>query len=149
MNINLHDQPVTPELMDLLLLADPDRNAVLGYITDSTILVCQAEGTFTAVAVLKRQGDIAELKNIAVLPPYQGRGIAKALITEVLQLATRSGARIVEVGTGNSSLSQLALYQKCGFRMHCIDTGYFDSYPEPIFETGIRCRDRVRLRVTL
>ncbi len=60
-------------------------------------------------------------------------------------MAKESGAKILELGTGNSSLSQLALYQKCGFGMHSIETGFFNSYPEPIFENGIRCIDMVRL----
>ncbi|MFT6735800.1 MAG: hypothetical protein ACJAS9_004014, partial [Polaribacter sp.] len=38
------------------------------------------------------------------------------MIEESKRLAKQSGAKIIEVGTGNSSLSQLALYQKCGFR---------------------------------
>jgi hypothetical protein len=58
-------------------------------------------------------------------------------------------AKALWVGTGNSSLSQLALYQKCGFRIREIESGFFESYPEPIVENGIRCIDMVRLRVDL
>ena len=59
------------------------------------------------------------------------------------------GARAVEIGTGNSSLDQLALYQKLGFRTTGIVAGFLDDYPEPIVENGIACRDMVRLRVEL
>jgi len=71
------------------------------------------------------------------------------MIDEVKLLAKESGAKALEVGTGNSSLSQLVLYQKCGFRLHSIESDFFDSYPEPIFENGILCIDMVRLRVEL
>ena len=55
----------------------------------------------------------------------------------------------VEIRTSNSSLDQLALYQKLGFRITGIVAGFFDDYPEPIVENGIACRDMVRLRVEL
>ncbi len=129
--------------------ADPDRDAVLSYIAGSTILVCLDNGEFVSVAVLMEKDEIVELKNIAVLAEHQGKGIAKQMISEGKRLAKQFGAKVMEVGTGNSSLSQLALYQKCGFRMHSIDSDYFKSYPEPIFENGIRCIDMVRLRIAL
>jgi ribosomal protein S18 acetylase RimI-like enzyme len=56
----------------------------------------------------------------------------------------------LEVGTGNSSIGQLALYQKCGFRITGIDYNYFiRHYDEPIFENGIPCRDMIRLAIDL
>lgn len=149
MNIEIYEKEITNSLMDLLLTADPDVKAILSYITGSKILVCRAGGTLVSIAVVVTRGEIAELKNIAVLSEYQGKGVAKRMIAESKQLAKRLGARIMEVATGNSSIPQLALYQKCGFRMHSIDTGYFESYPEPIFENGIRCIDRVKLRIEL
>ncbi|KHF37127.1 putative N-acetyltransferase YvbK [Paenibacillus sp. P1XP2] len=54
------------------------------------------------------------------------------------------------VRTGNSSLNQLGLYQKCGFRMVRIERDYFvNNYPEPIFENGIPCRDQIVLELML
>jgi ribosomal protein S18 acetylase RimI-like enzyme len=149
MNIQVYEKEITSELMDLLLSADPDKIAILSYLPGSEVLVCRDNGMFLGIAVLVETEGVFELKNIAVLEEYQGKGIAKAMIKIAKQLAKESGAKILEVGTGNSSLSQLALYQKCGFRMHSIETGFFDSYPEPIFENGIRCIDMVRLRAEL
>ncbi len=149
MNIELYDKELTLELMSLLLTADPNKKAILSYLPNSKILVCRNNDLFVGVAVLVETAKVFELKNIAVLDEYQGKGVAKALINEIKQLAQQLGAKSIEVGTGNSSLSQLALYQKCGFRMHSIEPNFFDSYPEPIFENGIRCIDMVRLRVNL
>jgi len=43
-------------------------------------------------------------------------------------------------------LEALALYQKTGFRPVRIEPDYFPAhYPEPIYEHGIWCRDRVWL----
>ncbi|WP_298770784.1 GNAT family N-acetyltransferase [uncultured Shewanella sp.] len=149
MNIEVYDKEITPELMDLLLSADPDKKAILSYLPSSEVLVCRDSDIFVGIAVVVESAGIFELKNIAVLNEYQRKGIAKSIIGKVKQLAKESGAKTLEVGTGNSSLSQLALYQKCGFRMHSIKSGFFDSYPEPIFENGIRCIDMVRLRAEL
>lgn len=63
-----------------------------------------------------------------------------------IQTAKSKGYKTIEVGTGNSSIGQLALYQKCGFRITGIDMDFFiKHYPEEIFENGIQCRDMVRL----
>lgn len=149
MNIHLYQKTITEELISLLLTADPDPEALSGYIDDSQIVVGELDSKIVGVAVLHQSAELVELKNIAVLAGYQGRGYAKQLIREVKRLAKRTGAKALLVGTGNSSLSQLALYQKSGFRMYEIQAGYFDSYPSPIFENGIRCLDRVLLRADL
>ncbi len=149
MNIIKYDKEITPELMALLLTADPSEQSILSYLSGSEILVCRDDDLYAGIAVLTETDGVFELKNIAVSEAYQGKGIAKSMIIQIKQQAKESGAKAIEVGTGNSSLSQIALYQKCGFRMHSIESGFFDSYPKPIFENGIRCIDMVRLRAEL
>ncbi|WP_299496695.1 GNAT family N-acetyltransferase [uncultured Shewanella sp.] len=149
MNIEVYDNAIVPELMALLLSADPDKQSILSYLSGATIFVCKDNSLFVGVAVLVEIAGIAELKNIAVLKDYQGKGIAKIMIGKVKQQAKAMGATTLEVGTGNSSLSQLALYQKCGFRVYSIESDFFATYPEPIFENGIRCIDMIRLRAEL
>lgn len=134
--------------MDLLLEADPNRSAVENYISNSTVLVALDESV-AAIAVLACLDEYYELKNIVVRNSYRGRGIAKALILEVMKTAKSLGATELIVGTGNSSLSQLALYQKCGFRMSHIKSDFFANYPERIYENGIQCIDMVILKAEL
>jgi hypothetical protein len=65
---------------------------------------------------------------------------------DAVHRAKRNGYKTIEVGTGNSSIGQLALYQKCGFRITGIDRDFFiRHYEEDIFENDIQCRDMVRL----
>lgn len=149
MNIEKYDQEITPELMDLLLKADPDQSAVESYIRNAEVIVSNTNDQLVGVAVLIKSKDVFEIKNISVHDDYRGQGIAKALIKEAMALAKKAGAKVIEVGTGNSSLSKLEFYQKCGFRMYKIVPGYFDDYPEPIVENGIPCLDMVLLRATL
>lgn len=149
MNIKPHTGEVTAAMMALLLLADPDEKAVSGYINSAKRLVALDGERLVGVAAVVGSGATFELKNIAVAPEYQGKGIAKQLISQVKSEANISGATTLIVGTGNSSLSQLALYQKCGFRLSRIKPDFFADYPQPIFENGIRCLDLVVLEMKL
>ena len=47
------------------------------------------------------------------------------------------------MGTGNSSIDQIAFYQK-GFRMIGVEIGFFErNYNDKIYENGILCRDKI------
>ena len=87
-----------------------------------------------------------EIKNIAVREDRQGQGIGKQLLQAAIQVAKNKGYEQVEIGTGNSSIGQLALYQKCGFRISSVIPNFFvDHYDEVIIENGIQCTDMIRL----
>ncbi|QGQ45538.1 GNAT family N-acetyltransferase [Metabacillus sediminilitoris] len=65
---------------------------------------------------------------------------------DAIQIARNKGYKTIEIGTGNSSIGQLAFYQKCGFRIIGVDLDFFiRHYPEEIFENGKHCRDMIRL----
>ena len=145
MNIAPYDLAITDPMMHLLLMADPDEREVRHYLEGASVLIVKDLNKLIGIAVLVNRDNRYELKNIAVHESYQGKGIAKSLIMEIRSLAKKQGAVELFVGTGNSSLSQLSLYQKCGFRMSHIKTGFFASYPEPIYENGIQCIDMVVL----
>lgn len=90
--------------------------------------------------------DTIELVNIAVAEARQGQGLGKRLVLHAIEQAKLLGYRTLEIGTGNSSVGQLALYQKCGFRITGVDRDFFlRHYDEPIFENGIQVIDMVRL----
>ena len=85
------------------------------------------------------------LDKFSLLLSDQNLDNVSVTLSEIKVLAKKMGATELLVGTGNSSLSQLGLYQKCGFRMSYIKAGFFASYPEPIYENGIQCLDMVVL----
>ena len=122
---------LTTEMLELLLSADPDLISIQRYLPNSSIIVCIEKNLCVGIAVLSISDNHFELKNIAVMSDFQGQGIAKHLILEVSQLAKKLGANRLEVGTVNSSLDQLALYQKCGFRITHIEKDFFDVPPRP------------------
>ena len=135
----------------MLLLADPSKAAVEQYLADGKLYVAEWDDTVVgAYILLQADGPLWELKNIAVTPEWQGKGVGKALIAAAISSAKELGAERLEVGTGSSSINQLAFYQKTGFRMQRIAKNYFIlNYDEPIFENGIQCRDMVILAMDL
>ncbi|KAA0948530.1 GNAT family N-acetyltransferase [Sporosarcina sp. ANT_H38] len=136
---------------DLLLLADPSREMVEQYMANGECRVAEEDGEIVGVYVLVNLGDkTMEIINIAVDERMHGHGIGKQLISDAIQTAKELGCKSLEVGTGNSSISQLAFYQKRGFRMDGIIKDFFvDHYEEGIFENGIQCRDMIRLSMAI
>lgn len=122
-----------PAPWDLLLLADPSREAVQAYVVQGQCYLAFLETELVGEFVLLRTGltdppsgeGTWELMNVAIAPRYQGQGWGKKLVQAAIAQARELGATAIEVGTGNSSLSQLALYQKCGFRIVGVERDFF------------------------
>lgn len=141
--LHYHESPP----MDLLLMADPSQKLVEGYMKRGECFVMEDDNQIIGVYVLlPTRPETIELVNIAVAENVQGKGVGKALVMDAIEHTKLIGYQTIEVGTGNSSIGQLALYQKCGFRITHIDTDFFiRHYEADIFENGIWCRDMIRL----
>lgn len=133
--------------ISLLLVADPSKKAVHDYINRGSCFVLEEEGEIRGVFVLlPTRPQIIELVNIAVEEKYQNKGLGKSMLKEAFNIARLNGYKTIEIGTGNSSIGQLALYQKSGFRITGIDRDFFiRHYDEEIYENGIQCCDMIRL----
>ncbi|AZV63945.1 GNAT family N-acetyltransferase [Peribacillus frigoritolerans] len=140
-----------PPPMNLLLLADPSRKLVEEYLGSGTCFVAVRDNRVIGVCVLLQKGpELIEIMNIAVDEQYHGRGIGRQLIEHVIGHAREQGYKMIEIGTGNSGIGQLALYQKCGFRITGVDRDFFNrNYSEAIYENGIQCQDMIRLSQSL
>ncbi|TGM96053.1 GNAT family N-acetyltransferase [Leptospira dzoumogneensis] len=135
--------------MDLLLLADPNEEIVLSYLDRSTVYLMESEDLelIGVYLLLPTRPHTVEIVNIAVSEKFQGKGFGKKLLSHASETAKSEGFFTLEIGTGNSSIAQLGLYQKCGFSISGIDFGFFlRNYPEPIWENGIQCKDMIRLK---
>ncbi|WP_429372897.1 GNAT family N-acetyltransferase [Paenibacillus sp. DS2015] len=147
MNITLLDknQDIPYEL---LLLADPSKSVIESYIHRGICYLAYHDSYIVGQFVLiHTHPQTLEIVNIAVKEAYQGKGIGRKLIIKAIEEAKLLKATSIEIGTGNSSIQQLGLYQKCGFRITGIDVDFFiRNYEEEIFEDGIQCKDMIRLR---
>ncbi|WP_433943154.1 GNAT family N-acetyltransferase [Paenibacillus sp. SN-8-1] len=137
--------------MDLLLLADPDEHMIETYIHNGIIYKLLEDEKVLGISVLvPRSGATVEIVNIAIAENAQGKGFGTRLLQYTIHAARQAGYLHLKVGTGNSSLNQLAFYQKSGFRIVGVLRDYFiKHYNEPIFENGIPCRDMIMLEMDL
>lgn len=137
--------------MKLLLQADPSKKMVRDYVDRGQCYIAEiGKEIIGAFVLLPTRPDTVEIMNITVAEQSRGQGIGKQLIEEAIKTSEKEGYKTIEVGTGNSSVGQLVLYQKCGFRITGIDSDFFIThYDEEIYENGIQCRDMIRLSQNL
>ncbi|RXT03917.1 GNAT family N-acetyltransferase [Ammoniphilus sp. CFH 90114] len=145
--LKIEEQPPT----ELLLLADPSPKIVEEYVKRGECFVAERDRQIIGVYVLlPTRPETVELVNVSVAEQHQNRGIGKQLVMDAIRTARIKGYKTIELGTGNSSVGQLALYQKCGFRIIGVDIDFFiRHYEEEIYENGIQCRDMIRLSQNL
>nr|WP_285848841.1 GNAT family N-acetyltransferase [Solibacillus isronensis] len=133
--------------LELLLLADPSKIIVEDYVAKGECFIAEnEEQTIGVYVLLPTRPQTVEIVNVAVAEDHQGKGIGKLLVSHAIRIAKTQGYKTIEIGTANSSIGQLALYQKCGFRIVSVDHNYFiKHYSEEIYENGIQCIDMIRL----
>ena len=136
-------------LLPLLYLADSAEAHVQAHLDDGDLFALVDDdtiiGTVQAVARDDEPGTV-ELTLVAVAEVHQRRGVGKQLIALVLDELRRLGYERAVVGTSNAGISEIAYYQKCGFRLLSIERDYFDEargYDGTEMENGIVHRDLV------
>jgi N-acetylglutamate synthase-like GNAT family acetyltransferase len=136
-----------PLPMELLLMADPDEAVLQSYIDFCIVLIAVNKGnTIGVLAMSPETREKAEIRNIAVAPAHRGKGVARKLLKEATDRATRLGYSILQVCTGNSGIRQLKVYQQFGFELTDVRWNYFTKhYTTPIIEDGILCRHQMVL----
>ena len=92
------------EYLDLLLLADEQEDMIDRYLEKGKMYVLDDDGVKCECVITDEGNGVLEIKNIATVPEYQGRGYAKALI-EFLIKQYRGQYFVLQVGTGDSPLT--------------------------------------------
>lgn len=145
----INPQDIIP--YDLLYLADPSEEAVSDYLQRGTCYLAFYKGELIGEYVLLPTHPFTiELVNLAIKEKHQEKGYGKRLVKHAIQTARENKHKVIEVGTGNAGIGQLALYQKCGFTITGIDFHFFSKhYKEAIIENGIPCLHMIRLSMDL
>src|SRR5947209_16373603 len=136
-------------LLPILLDAEEGEERIRAALLDPTCTAYAArlEGQLVGAAVVRWEEDqSSEIIYIAVAPALRGHGYGKQIIHFLQDELRRRGGHSLLVGTANSSLENIAFYQKCGFRMFEIRRDYFAYIQPPIVEHGIQLRDMLVLR---
>ena len=127
---------------ELLLLADPSKDMIDAYLKQSDIFTAkQNHETLGVLVLFPLATETVEIKNVALKPAFRGQGIGRFLIENAVQVALLNRQKSICIGTANSSVGQLYLYQKLGFDITEIKRNFFiDNYNEPIYENGIQAK---------
>ncbi|MFD2132129.1 GNAT family N-acetyltransferase [Pseudogracilibacillus auburnensis] len=130
--------------LNLLLLADESEEIINEYIHEGEMFAIEYENKIVGVALFTFPIElVVELKNIAIDPNYRGKGIGKLILSDACTIYQNRGYSKMIVGTANSSIENIAFYQKAGFRMSEIKKDFFKKYPKPIYENGIQALDMI------
>jgi uncharacterized protein YhfF/ribosomal protein S18 acetylase RimI-like enzyme len=145
MKITIDEVPAGRIPYELLFLADEDDLQIAKYKSQARFWGALYEGRIIGQIGLLPVGEGAEeIPCLSVEPEFEGKRIGTDLIETVLADCRERSCRRVLIKTGNCGLAQIALYQRCGFRIVAVNRDYFlKYYGNPIYEGGIRCRDQI------
>lgn len=131
---------------ELLLLADPEEQAVRRYLDRGDMYVLKVDGEVVSEAVVLPEGEECELMNLATCENAQGRGYAGRLVRYLMQLYSEK-FRSMLVGTSEDGCG---FYRKLGFQDAFVRERFFiENYEEEIIENGRQCVDMYCLRINL
>ena len=97
--------------LSLWLIAE-ENGAVCGYVGSQTVL------------------DETDMMNIAVHPDCRRKGIAAALITELVSRLKARGSRVLRLEVRESNLPAIALYKAMGFTQLGLRKNYYRNPKE-------------------
>jgi GNAT superfamily N-acetyltransferase len=138
-------------LIPLLLLAEESEAGLrwgLRHLVDAVYRMDDGD-ELVGVATMRWNDEPCELQELAIAEGRQGQGLGKQLVQWLIEEARRRGKRQMLVGTANSSINNIAFYQKIGFRMDHVRQNYFRYYQHPVYENGIQIRDMLVFRYDL
>ena len=132
--------------LDLLLLADPEEEAIDKYINDCEVFEFYYRDILIGQgAIMQLSSTTYEIKNFAIYEKFHNCGYGKILINLLCKKYLESFKNIeILVGTSEQGVS---FYKKCGFQFsHVIKDFFITNYKQPIFENGIQCKDMFYLK---
>ena len=136
------------QYISLLLLADEQEEMIDRYL-DAGKMYVLCDGGVRCECVITDEGEgVLEIKNIATVPEYQGKGYARAMIKYIIDIY-KDRYSVLQVGTGDSPLT-IPFYEHCGFvRHHIVKDFFLENYDHVIIEGGRQLKDMVYLRMKL
>lgn len=108
------------ELDAYLKVLDGDDHAFYAQFNKSSLLknalICYDDDKAVGIGAYKEfEPNIAEIKRMYTLPEYRGKGIAKAILTELEAWAKEEGYTTSILETGYLQIDAIGLYQKLGY----------------------------------
>lgn len=132
--------------LDLLLLADPEEEAIDKYINDCEVFEFYYRDILIGQGAIKQLSSTTyEIKNFAIYEKFHNCGYGKILINLLCEKYLESFKnKDIIVGTSEQGVG---FYKKCGFQFsHIVKDFFITNYKQPIFENGIQCKDMFYLK---
>jgi|GEM_PF-19558 len=132
--------------LDLLLLADPEEEAIDKYIDNCEVFEFYHRDILIGQgAVMELSSIVYEIKNFAIYEKFHNCGYGKILINLLCEKYLENFKnRYIIVGTSEQGVG---FYKKCGFQFsHIVKDFFITNYKQPIFENGIQCKDMFYLK---
>lgn len=132
--------------LDLLLLADPEEEAIDKYIDNCEVFEFYHRDILIGQgAVIELSSTVYEIKNFAIYEKFHNCGYGKILINLLCEKYLENFKnRYIIVGTSEQGVG---FYKKCGFQFsHIVKDFFITNYKQPIFENGIQCKDMFYLK---
>lgn len=132
--------------LDLLLLADPEEEAIDKYIDNCEVFEFYYRDILIGQgAVMELSSIVYEIKNFAIYEKFHNCGYGKILINLLCEKYLESFKNIeILVGTSEQGVG---FYKKCRFQFsHIVKDFFITNYKQLIFENGIQCKDMFYLK---
>lgn len=132
--------------LDLLLLADPEEEAIDKYIDNCEVFEFYHRDILIGQgAVMELSSTVYEIKNFAIYEKFHNCGYGKILINLLCEKYLESFKnKDIIVGTSEQGVG---FYKKCGFQFsHIVKNFFITNYKQPIFENGVQCKDMFYLK---
>ena len=100
------------------------KNEIARYV------IAEIAGEIVGYAGIWLIHDEGHITNIAVRPDFRRQGIAKVLISRLLELAEAAGVKAYTLEVRASSESAISLYKDMGFKEHGVRKNYYEDNSE-------------------
>jgi len=133
---------------EILLIADETVDAINKYVFDSDVYlaIVQQEAIGAFCLLRGNEGDL-EIKNIAIVPQWQNRGIGSFLLAKIEEIAKKEEFKTITVGTADTGKRQISFYIRNGYTQYAVKKNFFlKNYDQPIYENGILLKNMVMLK---
>ncbi len=80
-----------------------------------------------AVILTRRNSRYARIYSIAVAPAFRGQGVAKRLVSDVIEMQRQQGRHGLSLEVKLDNKSAIQLYQSFGFETIDVLVGYYDD----------------------
>lgn len=89
--------------------------------------LAEADSTLTGYGIMSVAAGESHILNLCVDPDWQGRGIGRMLLEQMLRAARAHGADIALLEVRPSNLAALRLYEQLGFNQYSVRRAYYPS----------------------